>query len=440
MLDPIDNEIKIVQGPKLNPQSPNFKQKARVYLYGREAGGILPQIPLTDDIFSHHMFYLGSSGTGKTTVLRQAALQIRDSMTNDDVMLIFDPKGDFLDLKREIDVVIDNQTHLEEEGGKPTPYWNLFSEIDEKMTSEMMEMEFNEIASTFFAERISGARDPFFPNAGKDLLAGSMTAMMRDETNTPSNEKLRELLNSASPEMLRQKFSGHKDLRALSNYISGDNNNQTQGVMSELQQVSRTLFQGNFKKQGKLSIRQLVRERGKKIIFIEYDLLYGHLLGPIYRLLFDLALKEALRQGKKQGNVYFLLDEYRLMPNSPLLEIAANFGRSCGVRLLLGLQSISQLYVTCGSPAIAESLLSGLATQVIFHLNDIESRVYVANRLGRNEKWRSYLPTVNNNGRQDSFYHGYAVEDWDILALKRGEAIIALPEQEPFLFTFNKAW
>lgn len=73
---------------------------------------------------------------------------------------------------------------------------------------------------------------------------------------------------------------------------------QALGVMSDLRQVCSEVFIGNFKKDGDFSIREFIRNKGGKILFIEYDISIGSVLGPIYKLLFDLAIKEALSRKK----------------------------------------------------------------------------------------------------------------------------------------------
>ena len=51
-------------------------------------------------------------------------------------------------------------------------------------------------------------------------------------------------------------------------------------------------------------MRDLVRKKGGRFVFLEYDLQIGAMLSPVYSLLFDLAIKEALGRNKTSGNTY----------------------------------------------------------------------------------------------------------------------------------------
>ena len=77
-------------------------------------------------------------------------------------------------------------------------------------------------------------------------------------------------------------------------------------------------FQGVFRlkptpQRPAFSIRQAMRSKGGRSIFIEYDLATGEVMTPMYRLLVDLALKEALSR-QSNGRTYLFLDELKLLP------------------------------------------------------------------------------------------------------------------------------
>ena len=48
----------------------------------------------------------------------------------------------------------------------------------------------------------------------------------------------------------------------------------------------------------------------------------------MYRLLIDLALKEALGRSHSAGDVYMIIDEFKLLPKLQHIDDALNFGRS----------------------------------------------------------------------------------------------------------------
>ena len=168
---------------------------------------------------------------------------------------------------------------------------------------------------------------------------------------------------------------------------------------------------------------------------LEYDMAIGDVLSPIYTLLFDLALKEALGRTATQGNVYLIVDELKLLPNLRHLEDGINFGRSLGVKILAGLQSIDQLNASYGNEAVARNIVSGFSSVYAFRSNDYSTRKYVSELFGRNMVFEKY-PIASGQ------YHcerreGFSVEDWDMTDLSVGEAIVGLPSAPPFRFKFD---
>lgn len=154
---------------------------------------------------------------------------------------------------------------------------------------------------------------------------------------------LRKLFDSFSVSAMKNILKQHPDLKAMSAYIQDENSGQTLGVTAELQQLVREIFIGSFKQNGSLSVRDLVRNKGGRVVFIEYDLSIGSVLTPIYKLLFDLAIKEALCRTENEGNVFFLMDEFRLLPHLQHIDNGVNFGRSLGAKFIVGVQNIDQI-------------------------------------------------------------------------------------------------
>ena len=85
-------------------------------------------------------------------------------------------------------------------------------------------------------------------------------------------------------------------------------------------------------------MRNAVRGKGGRAIFVEYDLAVGETLAPVYRLLIDQALKEALSRNENTGQVYVIADEFKLLPKLQHIDDALNFGRGLGVRVVAGIQ------------------------------------------------------------------------------------------------------
>lgn len=430
-------QINVFDGNQLMEDPVTYPVKnARCAFMGTNRVGGDIYVPLDAELLSRHLMFLGGIGTGKTNAFFQVIRQLRSNMTADDVMIVFDTKGDFYkEFYRPGDVVISNDETAAGPDGA-ADYWNIFNEIE---SDEHMEENIIEISKTLFYDKVEKTNQPFFPNAAKDLFSAILTHFTRNRDSLKgNNQELRAFLDKSPTKEIRELLNRYDDMRAMISYISQDNSPQTQGVMSELQQLTREIFVGNFKKKGTLSMRNLVRSKGGKIVFIEYDLGIGNMLTPIYSLLFDLAIKEALCRKKSEGNVYFVADEFRLIPNLQHVDDAVNFGRSLGVKFMIGIQNVDQVFEVYGESR-ARSILSGFLTSVAFRVNDAASREFIEGLHGVNRKREVYMASVQGRGIIESVRDAKVVEDWDVTRLRIGQAIIGLPGAPPFLFQFKKA-
>lgn len=429
----------VLFGNELKQEAPNIVDDNPVlYFKGKDNQGIHRNIPISNSVLSRHFMLLGGIGTGKTNAFFQMLSQIKDNLTQDDVMIIFDTKGDFYkEFYTSGDVVISNDKTAMGPDGKPD-YWNIFNEV---ASGEQQYANVIEIAKSLFKEACEKTNQVFFPNAARDIFMSTILHFLRyseatGETKYLNNDSLVDFIKSKTSSDFRNMLHSYQDMRAMTSYISTDDSPQTQGVLSELQQIIRDIFVGNFVKKGTLSLRDLVRQKGGRKIFIEYDLNYGELLTPIYSLMFDMAIKEALGRGRSEGNVYFITDEFRLLPNLKHVDDAVNFGRSLGIRFMIGIQNVEQIYDNYGKER-AHSIMSGFLTSLNFRVNDPKSREFIKEQFGRNRKIEVYATTVQSKGMIEERRDGYVIEDWDVTNLKIGQAIIGFPEYEPFVFQFD---
>ena len=436
--------IDIFDGNKLHtlPVPYDFKEQKCTFL-GIDENENNISLPLDLDLLSKHIMFLGGIGTGKTNAFSQMISQILDNIEGNDIMIIFDTKGDFYEAfhekaaqKHGYAVISNDDTSTGVDG---VDYWNIFNEIPYETEDDKRRMKENilEVSNSLFSEKMEKTNQPFFPTAAKDIFGAAMRHFIRSrDTLRCDNKTLKAFLDKALLKEYHEMLESHDDMRAFINYIAKDGV-QTQGVLSEIRQVVESIFIGNFEKAGTLSLRNLVREKGGRVVFIEYDIGVGSMLSPIYSLLFDMAIKEALgRKKSERGNVYFITDEFRLLPNLQHIDNAVNFGRGLGIKFMIGVQNVDQLY-ECYGEHRARSIMSGFLTSVAFRVNDEPSRSFIKERYGQNRKKETYASKIGGKA-VENIREAYVVEDWDISNLEIGEAIIGLPGKEPFKFQFKE--
>lgn len=307
---------------------------------------------LNYSMLSRHLLLLGGAGSGKTNVFKLTMTQLREKASTNDVFIVFDTKGDFYEgFGKDMDLILGNSKEYREKSQR----WNIYDEVlADGENPEDYEVNAREIAASLFEDRGSSSQ-PFFSNAARDIFAHALIYFIREAVNNPAdglrklnNKSLTDFLLNANGSDYEKMFNKYSDMKGVMSYLGDGTSNQALGVLGELKSMLYDLFIGVFNDNdmhGRFSMRDSVRKKQGRAIFIEYDLMTGETLTPIYRLLVDLALKEALgRSDSEGGNVYMILDELKLLPKLKHMDDALNFGRGKGVKVIAGLQSINQLY------------------------------------------------------------------------------------------------
>lgn len=413
-----------------------------VCILGLNFKGKLTKLKISDEILSRHIMLMGNTGTGKTNVFDFILSELRRNSSERDVFIVFDSKGDFIKKHwKENDQVLGNGKKYR----KNSAVWNIFDEIQMKDgDQEDIEINAREFSKSLFSDRKNKSQ-PFFSNAAQDIFANMLIYTCRKFKEKPerfnyylNNKQFIHMLKSFNSANYQECFNHYSDMKSLMNYLGEGGNLQGLGVLAELNSMINDYFVGIFaqEKDNSFSMRKFVRNRGGNAIFIEYDIASGEVFEPIYRILFDLALKEAMSQEETSGNVFLIADEFKMIPKLQHIGNALNFGRSKGIKILAGIQSISQLEAIYGKTE-SEVMMAGFSSIISFKCNDPSSREYLSKRLGRNLSLIDYINQYDEIGTH--VREGYVVEDWfqnDYLKTK-GNAIVSLIENDPFCFHFN---
>lgn len=431
----VANEILL--GNSLEKNIVPIRKNPHVRLLGR-MNNKCTELCLSAEDLSTHILATGGTGAGKTNVIFEMARQIKGQLTTEDVMIIFDTKRDFLTLRDGKDVVISNSL----EAKSDNLAWNIFMEIvADGWEKEAIEINADEIANLIFSDSIENSQSPFFPKAAKDIFAAILKGITfvgidnkEHRVKYMNNDMLRQYLSKVNAKMLGEFLGKFPELCGVLKYIGDGSSEQALGVLAELEETTGQSFRKSFGRDGRFSVRKFVKERGAKTLFVEYDLSSGSVFTPMYRVLFDMFLKQSLCNTNR-GKVYLICDELKLLPHLLHLEDALNFGRSIGVNIIAGIQSMEQLYEVYGENG-GRNITSGFQTTICFHTNNQETREYIGGIYGTN--YMAIQHTGASNNLQESIRDGYTVEDWEMVNLCQGEAIVGLPFEKPIKFRFER--
>lgn len=406
-------------------------------------------IGISKELLAYGFITLAEPGGGKTNLLNMITAMLLATQEPNDKLIIFDTKGDYFRefgsrIPREERIVVGTGEEYKDVTSIP----NIFAELmprgnDGKLVYTVdSDIDAFEKAKQLFL-KMQSEQQPIFPAMAAQIIAGCLIYFMRTYWRTNqsklNNKDFIKFMTGSTNEELKSVFEREymADYRDCVNYISGKGN-QTQGVNSYVGSILKELFIGPFAQydlRKEFSMREVVHAPGKKTVFIEYDLRRGESLEPMYGLLADSGLSNALggRQ-MNRNNVYFIFDEMLLLPVLKHLSNGLNFGRSQGVKILCGLQNVAGLADIYGEIG-AKRILASFQNVVAFRNADYDTRQFLMERMGSNYQNVSFSAQQQNSNIPRE---GHMVEDWDLLSLKKGEAIISFKNERPFFFTMPK--
>lgn len=395
---------------------------------------------LTDKMLSRGLLNIGSTGSGKTNLICLLLQEILKRLTTKDIVVIFDAKGDFYRLFYNEN----NPNHIvistRPEHRKQTLSWNVFGELFDKEQFDGC-WDSNETAKTEISKalfkNIESEQQPFFHLASSDVLRMLLTWFIRKayqsgDFSRLTNSSLISLVENLTTENLLN-MADEVGYRFIHSYLGSPQHPtpQSLGVEGFLQSMCSTQFVSIFREKapkGDFSMRQLIQQKQAKVVFVEFDIARGDTLSPIYSLLFNLAIKEQLSLG--EGALYLITDEMSQLPYADKLSAACNVGRSRGIKLIAGLQSIQQLYAQYGEEE-GKSIAAGFVNAIQFNAVDYTTREWFSQRMGKTYEVITY-------GTASLSREGFTVSDVDIHNLEVGEAYCDLFGLPPFKIKFKE--
>lgn len=374
---------------------------------------------------------LGATRSGKTETGKWIVEGMQAS--ENEPMLVYDHKEDYQEFFDQI-----GRDYIKLSSGGSTHTWNIFDEIDN-------ERDADEIARSIFVEmeQAGGSTGAFFAPAARQVFAAVLKYHYRKanrENSEYSNQDLIEFFQTNTPEQAYSILVEEEDMAGVATYLDPDKKEQK--IWPNVQRQVTDIFANEFaqeptEEQPSVSIRRYMQDPRGSALVLDYPYREGSSTTPIFRLLIDLAAREALVD-KERGN-YFILDEVAQVPKLQRFDELVNVGAGRNIQVFVTLQSVAQLRAGYGEEA-ASAILSGLTTTILLRSDDPKSVEYVRSKIGREkQEFTSHVEKATlPKGRKKTMHREieekekHVFSEAEINEWRPGEGVVVKPQSWAF--------
>jgi len=316
---------------------------------------------------------IGKAGAGKTQAIFDFLLQI---LKFNETMIIYDRKPDFW-----------NRFYNEDEDflfypkDERTLCWNMFDDIKD-------EDDIDFAIKSIIPVNLE-VKDPFWDNASRDILKVVFLKILT--FNNPSNKTLIDFLriNSTADELFEElnEIAVNNGVN-LEYYLQSKNT--TASIMSTFSAHTNKLLRkefyydnGNFNVNDFISNVDTVN-KGKKLFLVQTSNESGA-YEVYFRLMIDLLMRDIKGLlNNPTRRIWTFLDEFQSLGKLKEIEEGLAEGRSKGLSILLGTQSLAKVEEIYGK-LLMRSLFQLLSTKIVLQYDEPDGAKFIADFFGEQE-------------------------------------------------------
>ena len=212
--------------------------------------------------------------------------------------------------------------------------------------------------------------------------------------------------------------------------------NDGRGIVTEISTMAGRRLVGSYAANGSLSLVELVKNRGKKVLFIENDLSMGDALSPVISTVVDqLIAAAASPRFTGRGRIFLFLDELPTL-RVKKLAMALTLLRQNRLCVIAGVQNIDRRYMNePNNRSEIDALLASFQNLILMR-NDGNTAGYISSRLGKT-KVRDRFDNPDGSAGF-SIREEAVIETEELRSLGIGDAFCRLGYDPAFRFHFNR--